>query len=143
MQINEDIKDEWGAAVSALGTSHPKNILPAYFSRMYELCSKYTKYLEFRHFTAIIHGTAQVWKAAAQQQGNWQGPTINNALRAFLGSQLATLQRLIPQLDNRGVSSILSSFVIFKINPDDLEPGIVDNLGQQWMEGIKTATGQS
>ena len=55
---------------------------------------------------------------------------------------LTNLRQLLPTTTCREISSILWSFAKMNLNPDDLVPGSVDSLAQQFVHDMDTANHQ-
>lgn len=143
MLMTDYIKCQQLGASRQMTKANPYRVLSRYTARMDELCYAKQKTLDYMHISAILHGTARVCQSAAAVYSNWLPQEGVEQLHAFLSRQLVMLQQVMPDVRCRQASSIFWAFGRLHINPDDLVPGTVDALAQQFLADIASARGQS
>lgn len=136
------IQDEYRSASRAIKTGDAAKIMKRYFSRIDGHFAASERRLSYQHISAALYGTAHVWTAAQSRHGPRLLDQLRPELGAFLTKMLARVQRVLPKMDCRGVSSECWSFAKLGINPYSLLPGITNRLAERYIEDIGASNGQ-
>ena len=140
-----DFKQHFQAGMQAIKNGqNVVQVMSHYIETMEQHFQRTENRLDSSHVGAVLYGAAQIWVVA---QNFTRNPTrLANArveLDAFLNRMIPRLTLVMPRLQARNVSSILWAFARFEVNPDTLAPGIVDDLGQQFLLDIHSASDYS